>query len=165
IIFDIEWDPSGQYVAIADTSGARIVDRATNQEVLDLAVQATPAWEVAWSPDGTKVAVSENDGTINIWDVSQGLLLGSLVGHQSRAASLAWNSSGTNIVSSTGTQIELSVRLWDTNQYSLENVRENFTVPADVAWGNNDSQIYVASTLDGVVRIDASTLGFGSLEV
>lgn len=162
ITFDIEWESNGQRLAIADTDGIRIVDGDTNEELFNFPVQSLPVWEVAWSPDGSRIATAEQNGIIEVWntdtkDSNVGQLSGSLVGHLDRVSSMDWSSDGQRLVSSNGTEIERSLRTWDVISFLPLDTIE-FTVYADVAWSADNSQIYIASTLDGILRIDVNSL-------
>jgi uncharacterized protein YjbI with pentapeptide repeats len=51
----------------------------------------------AWSPDGTRLATTSDDGTARIWDPSTGEQLQQLTGHTSGVTSCAWSPDGTRL--------------------------------------------------------------------
>ena len=62
------WSPDSQIVAISDSNTINFWDINTG-EIIE--TDPAPAYStLAWSPDGTKLAVGASDGTIRIWDVS-----------------------------------------------------------------------------------------------
>src|SRR5262249_31538872 len=54
---------------------------------------------VAWSPDGTRLASSGDDGNVCLWEASDGTLLGKLQGHSGRVMSVDWSPDGTRLAS------------------------------------------------------------------
>lgn len=73
IIDQLEWNPGGDVLAFSlygdDITPTLILfDPRTNQ-VLDRTALASRAYRLAWSPDGTKIAASLWDGTIQVFEV------------------------------------------------------------------------------------------------
>lgn len=69
---------------------------------------------VAWSPDGTKVATTDNapNKTIKIWDVNTNTLLQTLVGHTNAVFCISWSPDGTQLLSGAD---DGTARIWDSN--------------------------------------------------
>ena len=65
---------------------------------------------VAFLNDGTKIVSGSDDNSVQLWDVSTGMELKELKGHNGKILSVAFSSSGTRIVSGSG---DKSVQVWD----------------------------------------------------
>ncbi|MDB5351512.1 MAG: hypothetical protein JWN86_2759 [Planctomycetota bacterium] len=67
------FSPDGRMVALAvDKTSAAIHDAETGLEVRNLTGHQGLISVVAWHPEGTKIATGSSDGTIKIWDPSNG---------------------------------------------------------------------------------------------
>ncbi|MDP1563329.1 MAG: protein kinase [Pirellulaceae bacterium] len=69
-----------------------------------------PVYEVAFTPDGTRVVSTDESGTIRIWDAAIGQELGKLKSHDGRIDGLAVSPDGS-LIASAGS--DATVRLWD----------------------------------------------------
>src|SRR5262249_35432594 len=66
---------------------------------------------VAWSPDGTRLACSYDDSTIQFWEASPPWVAGpALKGHSSHVLNGAWSHDGTILASSSS---DATIRIWD----------------------------------------------------
>jgi serine/threonine protein kinase/WD40 repeat protein len=64
--------PGGRWVATTTPSRATVVyDLRAGAETLALPEEAGDVWGLAWSPDGTRLAVGRSDGGVAVWDVEQ----------------------------------------------------------------------------------------------
>ena len=51
----------------------------------------TPVTSVSWSPDGSYLAVGDDNGEVHIWDVDEGKRIRKMGGHNARIPTLSWN--------------------------------------------------------------------------
>jgi WD40 repeat protein len=65
---------------------------------------------VKWSPDGTMLASSSGDRTVNVWDARTGKLKQSLIGHLDDVSSVAFSADGQWVMSGSS---DKTIRLWD----------------------------------------------------
>ncbi len=65
---------------------------------------------VAFSPDGTRLAIADNEGIIYVWQVANSELELTLEGHTDWIWSIAWSPDGSTIASGGG---DKNVQIWD----------------------------------------------------
>ncbi|MBE9070554.1 PD40 domain-containing protein, partial [Leptolyngbya cf. ectocarpi LEGE 11479] len=73
-------------------------------------------WEVAFSPDGQRIATASDDGTVRLWH-SDGQPLISLNGHGDDVNSIRFSADGTRLISASADTTGL---LWDVDDLSFE---------------------------------------------
>ncbi|HEV8594160.1 MAG TPA: S8 family serine peptidase, partial [Thermoplasmata archaeon] len=109
LLIDVDNETSGAY-----TSPFAPVDTNTSH--------ADRVNDVAWSPDGTKVATAAGDRFVRIWSRT-GQLLSTMQGHAGEPLSVAWSPDGTKVASADKDRL----RLWDAATGAL--IREIQYVP------------------------------------
>ena len=71
---------------------------------------------VAFSPEGTRLASANSDGTIILWDVEQHTMLGALLqGHENSVNHVAFSPDGKRLASASA---DGTVMLWDVDEQS-----------------------------------------------
>jgi WD40 repeat protein len=78
----LDWSPKGVFVTV-DPEGTGMVeiwDAATRERVLPFKGHDGHVTDVAFSPDGSKLATTGDDGTLKVWNPSNGDLLASVSG-------------------------------------------------------------------------------------
>ena len=109
-IADIQYSPDGKFLAVAGGIGIWLYDVATHQEASLITADTSPAWHLAFSPDGRTLASGNADGNITLYDRSTGTEK-TLIGRNTEyITSLAFSPDGKILVSSNR---EGTIRLWD----------------------------------------------------
>jgi eukaryotic-like serine/threonine-protein kinase len=97
-------------LALFATGQIRILDAATGRNIWSLAGHTFTVCDVAFSPDGRRLASASADRTVRLWDLSTGQEILKLAGHEQSIGSLRFVSDGQRIISASNDQV---IRVWD----------------------------------------------------
>ena len=113
-----------------------------HQERWSWNVHAGPVRAVAFRHDGVQMASAGEDGSVLIWDVSEGRPVARLEGHTGAVNGIAWSEDGARLASCGDDQ---SVRVWDaTRARLLHNLRLDHGRLRSVAWSPDQTRLAVA---------------------
>ncbi|MEW6356016.1 MAG: WD40 repeat domain-containing protein [Planctomycetota bacterium] len=112
---DICFSPDGKILAAAGGSSLTLIDAATRQEVMTW--RDDPAEKGAWvgigaiafSPDGSLVAMGFMQKLVRLWDVKTGQVAATLEGHQGQVKAVAFSPDGGILASGDS---NLTIKLW-----------------------------------------------------
>jgi len=79
---------------------ARLWDAESGAELAVFRGHAGRVRDIAWSPDGTRIATASADKTVRIWDAANGAEMAILRGHEDEVRTVAWSPDGQRVVSS-----------------------------------------------------------------
>lgn len=65
--------------------------------------------ELAWAPDGTRLATRSDDRTAKVWEAASGRLLATLTGHSGVVNGLAWAPDGTRLATASA---DRTAKIW-----------------------------------------------------
>lgn len=111
--------------------------------------------ELAWSPDGKRIASASFDKTVQIWNVADGSHVYTCQGHTQILKAVAWSPLSNRIAS--GAQ-DATARLWDTATGKQVYAYNNGNFVNGIAWSPN-GQLLAHGSGDGTVRVWHATNG------
>jgi WD40 repeat protein len=119
----------GRLAAAVETSSTgdlvSVWDVPRGRKVADLGTQAGDVQDVAFSPDGTTVAIGTSDGTVSLRDARGENQVVSLRGHVSVVSSVQFSEDGSQLLSAAA---DGAVRIWALRLDDLEEIaRDNVT--------------------------------------
>ena len=148
-IRSVDFSPNGEFAACGTAAGhVRIYD--ANNFVLKNWIPAHPkgVHDVAYSPDGTRLASAGSDGLVRIWNL-EGKELHVLRGHRGTVLCLAWSPDGEWLASGSW---DNSVRLWKADGSSSKEIKGHAKAVMSLAW-SPDGQQFATGSHDATIRI------------
>jgi WD40 repeat protein/serine/threonine protein kinase len=110
----IRFNPDGKLLAVVGhnrfgSAEARIVALESGREVT-LKGHRIAVLDMAFSPDGKRVATASTDKTVGIWDLESGQEILMLKGHRQAVLSLKFSSDGRRLITASA---DRTIRVWD----------------------------------------------------
>jgi WD40 repeat protein len=95
------FDRDGELIAATNIERGRIeiFDAETGEQIRTLRGHTGAVLDLAFAPDGARIATSGSDGTVRIWDAASGASLLVLRGHESAVGAVAFSPDGTKLAS------------------------------------------------------------------
>lgn len=155
----IAWRPDGgALVAVVDSvsgDAAHIWDTATGEALLTLPISLSDTTAVAWSDDGTRVAVASAGGQLVVHDAKTGAPLSEFGNSEHHLTSISWRPDSHQIVS-TGT--DGITRLWDADAATqLGAFAGHEAAVTGAAWSPTGARIATSSEDRSVRIFDTAT--------
>jgi WD40 repeat protein len=116
-VIAVAWSPRGHLLATGDIEGS-IRFWSVHETEPAICIQTLTGHtklisELAFAPDGSRLASASYDSTVNVWEVAAGRLHQTLTGHMERVHRVAWSPDG-RLMASGG--YEKTIWLWDVEQ-------------------------------------------------
>lgn len=154
----LNWSPNSQSLAITVGNEVQIWNVATEQMLSMLHGRASSIYQVAWSPDGNKLATGSLDEvpalneTVHIWAASERRLLTTIHAHAGALTDLAWSPDGKRIV--TSGLLDPVAYVWSADDGHLVATLLGHLHEVDsVSWSPDGTQIATSSSVDSDIRI------------
>jgi WD40 repeat protein len=105
---------------------------------------------VAWSPDGKRIASASGDGTVQVWDASNGSHVLTYRGHTGDVLDLAWSPNGKYIASA---GLDTTVQVWNAvTGAHITTYQGHSEAVFAVSWSPDSTRI-VSGSGDGTVQV------------
>ncbi len=152
----IAYDPDGTRIAVGSfDSTATVWDVDTGEQLLTLAGHTGPVWDVAFTPDGSRLVTSD-DRTAWIWDANIGEKLFTVAGHTATVWGVTINPDGSLLATASA---DGTAKIWDiaTGQELLRLTDHTDSVN-DVAFSTDGARLATVSG-DGTAKVWDLTTG------
>lgn len=151
-VSSVTWNSTGQQLAISSMDGrVYILNVPSGTEVRVLEEETdTPieAWQVAWSPNGSQLAVLSNLG-VQLWNAITGDYEGMLDQFTGTFQQIAWSSDSARIVGGT---IEGDTLLWNVIDHHMLWVTSDGIQVNALAWHPNGNMLAIGKN-DGTIAL------------
>jgi len=108
------FSPDGTLVATCSQdfrdNAPRVWETSSGRLVTLLGGHQQRAWDIAFSPDGRRLATVADDRTVRLWSADDWSCVDTLVGHEAWVTAAAFSPDGHRLVTSGG---DKTIRLWD----------------------------------------------------
>jgi serine/threonine protein kinase/WD40 repeat protein len=148
----LAFDPGSQRLAGACGNHVRVWDLQTGKRAAEFPVRSKPAmiWNLAFDPDGKRLAAAMDDGTIQVWDIERGAELLTIRAHGHTCLCLAFSPDGRLLASGGRDRM---VRIWDsTTGQELRTYRGHENSVVAVTFQNRGERL-ASLNVEGVLRI------------
>ncbi|MGC4071525.1 MAG: serine/threonine-protein kinase [Nibricoccus sp.] len=118
------FSPDGAFLAVAAyrKNDLHVFNARTGEHVLALDLPS-PAYSLAWSPNGHELAAGAFDNNIYLFDARDGRKTGTFSGHRQEVTQVIFAPSGDRIVS---TSLDKTIRLWSLSALTQEVVSNGY---------------------------------------
>jgi WD40 repeat protein len=147
--FHLAFSKDHQRLALANWSDVKIVDANTGRIVTELRSHNQPVTDLAFSPDGKRVASASKDQTIKLWDLDRGQELRTITGFTEEAAQLLFSADGSLLAANSAS----TIKVWE-----VASGREELTLNGHAARVNHvafspDGRRLASASDDGSVKL------------
>lgn len=161
-VYSLSWSPDGKYIATSVAGHLYVLEvNATILQpafVLDSPFLSTGNNVIAWSPDGTRIAIACSDKDVRVLNVTKGQVDTNqrpliYTHHSTKVYALSWSPDGKYIASAS---TDNTIQIWDISKgdktYRTINYLSLDTPFSNVAWSPDSNEI-AAEDRRGIVLV------------
>lgn len=119
---------------------------------IENAAIGSDALAIAFSPDGTLLAVGTANDTVEIWNTSTWTLAQTLTGHTASVVSLAFSPDGTLLASGSG-DVSNNIKIWNTTTWTNTQTLNSHTQQVNALAFSPDATLLASGSNDDSVKI------------
>ncbi|MBD3158136.1 MAG: hypothetical protein GF309_05045 [Candidatus Lokiarchaeota archaeon] len=167
--FEVVWSPDGSRLATRDRGYVSSGHSKNSKRLFSVRIWETRSCkepiillhddridEIAWHPDGDRIATGSDDGTVNIWDTKTGSKLATLH-HRDLVEEVSWSPDGSKLA--TGSW-DNTARVWNPESgdelFRIDKYKtEGGVAWGAVAWSHDGMKIATASKNQTIIIWDA----------
>jgi WD40 repeat protein len=150
----VAFSPNGDNIAYVSDAAVVIQDMFTLTRTGVLYPQSY-IYDIAYSPDGGRIATSGGSNDALIWDLTTGSIIYSLQGHTAMIWSVAFSPDGSTVC--TGSK-DNTIKIWDANTSRLLRTLQNHTNQVRAVVYSPDGSRIASASFDSTAKIwDALT--------
>ncbi|HLZ62886.1 MAG TPA: serine/threonine-protein kinase [Ktedonosporobacter sp.] len=106
----VVWSPDGKFLAFTPQEAIEIWSTTSWQVTSTIGRNGIITIALAWSPDSKRlVSAGDSDGTVWVWNVTDGSPLFSYQGHTATVEAVAWSPDGSSVASA---GVDKTVQIW-----------------------------------------------------
>ncbi|KAH7903621.1 WD40-repeat-containing domain protein, partial [Hygrophoropsis aurantiaca] len=150
--FRVAYSPDGQLIAARHDVAIALLNAETGGQIRDPLQFGERAFCLAFSPNGTRLAVGSGHGTVQVFDVATGeIVIGSIKAHTDVVRSLVYTLDGQQFITASD---DKSIRVWDaaTGQEIGDPMTGHEDEVDQIALGRDGRRI-ASSSEDSTVRV------------
>ncbi|HEY2249547.1 MAG TPA: WD40 repeat domain-containing protein, partial [Planctomycetaceae bacterium] len=142
----------GTYRALTPLYDHRIhlIDLDKGQIIHSLKGHVYTIYDLAFSPDGQRLASASHDGTLRIWDVKTGKTLQVLKGHTEPVHGVAWKPDGQQVVSGS---LDKTARIWNVDTATATTVMRDHQGHVNTVGWSPDGRTIATGSADKSIRL------------
>jgi WD40 repeat protein len=106
--------------------------------------------DLAFSPDGRRLASASTDGTARVYELANGQTVQVFQGHRDRVSSLAFSPDGEHLLTGSADQ---TARIWSVATGNTEAELRGHQAPVESVACSRDGQTLATGSVDGTIRL------------
>ncbi|NCY02855.1 MAG: hypothetical protein EBX36_08090 [Planctomycetia bacterium] len=151
------WSPDGTWIALGTMDGRILGWQPRGGDVtapvgaaLDRAAHGAAIWDVAFSPDGRRLASASADATVAVHDLVAATAPAALTGHESAVYGVAFSPDGARLATASR---DRTIRLWDAPTMTEAGVLRGHEGTVYSVRFSPQGDRLVSASQDGTVRV------------